>query len=240
MFIKDFKITITAKKVPVNINNEIIEYIQDISLPNTHLQCKIFFKENLIAQGIVIDFYKEFEIIKDFNNNLFTHILTFNYNGKNYQSFTKFGQKIYEMKYLNNPPIEDIKREQYLNEIIFHFNGYLAYLKKRHSNLKITFIPSKSNIPEDLSDKLAVINYLSTKEIIKKKDSIESKNITKLSAHQFNKYFINLTNINTNNTFLVIDDVIGTTASLCEVMYKLYNFNKRINYFFVPVKDVKR
>jgi hypothetical protein len=23
-------------------------------------------------------------------------------------------------------------------------------------------------------------------------------------------------------------------------MYKLYNFNKKVNFFFIPIKDVKR
>ena len=59
MIIDDFKIKIRAKKIPVNINNHIIEYIQDLTLQNNHLQCEIFFKEKLVAQGIILDFYKE-------------------------------------------------------------------------------------------------------------------------------------------------------------------------------------
>ncbi len=56
MNVNDFKIIIKAKKVPININNEIIEYIQDTTIPNNHLQCKVFFQDTLIAQGIVLDF----------------------------------------------------------------------------------------------------------------------------------------------------------------------------------------
>jgi hypothetical protein len=38
---------------------------------------------------------------------------------------------LYEMKYLNNPPIKKEIRESYINEIISHFNGYIKYLKEQ-------------------------------------------------------------------------------------------------------------
>lgn len=240
MVVDDFKIIIKGKKVPVNINNEIIEYIQDVSIQNNHLHCELFFQRTLIAQGIILDFYKEFEILKDFNQNLFTHILTFEYNGREYQSYTKFGKMLYEMKYLNNPPIKKEIRESYINEIISHFNGYIKYLKENYSNLNITFIPSSSKIPDDITTKLSIINSIPLKTIISKNSSISSKSMTNLSTQQFNKYSIDLSQSNSNNAFILIDDVIGTSASLCETMYKLYNFNKKVNFFFIPIKDVKR
>jgi hypothetical protein len=240
MVVDDFKIVIKGKKVPVNINNEIIAYVQDVSIQNNHLLCAIFFKETLIAHGILLDFYKEFEILKDFNQNLFTHILTFEYNGHEYQSYTKFGKMLYEMKYLNNPPIKKETREFYINEIIFHFNGYFKYLKEKFVNLNITYIPSGSKIPEDISSKLSEINSISLKTIISKNSSVSSKSMTTLSEQQFNKYSIDLSQSNPNDTFILIDDVMGTSSSLCETMYKLYNFNKKVNFFFIPIKDVKR
>lgn len=240
MVIDDFKIKIRAKKIPVNINNHIIEYIQDLTLQNNHLQCEIFFREVLIAQGIVLDFYKEFEILQDFNGNPFTHILTFEYNSHEYQSYTRFGKMIYEMKYLKNPSIEREKREFYIDEIVSHFNGYINHLKENYDNLNITFIPSSSLLPDEISDKLSIINTLSLKKIISKNSQVASKTLTTVSGQSLNKYTVDLSGLNTDDNFILIDDVMGTCASLCETMYALYDFNGRINFFFIPVKDVKR
>jgi len=240
MVVNDFKIIIKAKKVPVNINNEIIEYIQDSTIQNNHLHCKIFFQETLIAQGIILDFYKEFEIIQDFNKNISTNILTFEWNDTIYTKNTYFGQKIFEIKNFKKPPLADSKRVSYINEIVSHFNGYIEYLKENHSNLNITLIPSSSKIPEDISIKLSGINEIPLKTNISKNTVISSKSMTTLSTQQFNKYTVDLSQSNTNDNFILIDDVMGTSASLCETMYKLYNFNKKVNFFFIPVKDVKR
>lgn len=240
MIVDDFKIIIKAKKVPVNINNEIIEYIQDTTIQNNHLHCELFFQQTLIAQGIILDFYKEFEILQDFNQDLFTHILTFEYNGREYQKYTYFGKKLYEMKYLKSPPIQQVTRESYIDEIISHFNGYIKYLKENYNDLKITFIPSSSQIPDEIATKLSAINSIPLKTIISKNTQVSSKSMTHLSTQQFNKYSIVLSQSNVNDTFILIDDVMGTTASICETMYKLYNFNKKVNFFFIPVKDVKR
>jgi len=238
--IYDFKISIKAKKVPVNIDNKIINYIQDVTMQNNHLFCEIFFKETLIAQGIILDFYKEFEILEGFNKTLFTHILTFEYNGREHQSYTRFGKTIYEMKYLNNPAIEKKIRESYLDNIISHFNGYINDLKENYTNLNITYIPSQSKIPDEISSKLSQINKIPLKANISKSSLIQSKTITSLSTQQLDKYSIDLSQSNINDNFILIDDVMGTSASLCETMYKLYSFNKKVNFFFIPVKDVKR
>ena len=240
MIVDDFKIIIKAKKVPVNIDNEIIEYVRDTTLQNSHLHCEIFFQDILIAQGIILDFYKKFEILEGFNKVPFTHILTFEYNGREHQSYTKFGKTIYEMKYLNDPPIKNTIRESYINTIISHFNGYINSLKENYTNLNITYIPSQSKIPDDISSKLAEINTIPLKANISKNSSVSSKSITNLSTQDFNNYSVDLSQSNTNDIFILIDDVIGTSASLCETMYKLYAFNKKVNFFFVPVKDVKR
>jgi len=240
MVVNDFKIIIKAKKVPVNIDNEIIKYTQDNTLKNNHLHCEIFFQETLIAQGIILDFYKDFEILEGFNKVPFTHILTFEYNGREHQSYTKFGKTIYQIKYLNSPPIKNEIRELYIDEMISYFNGYINYLKENYTNLNITYIPSQSKIPNDLSSKLSKINTIPLKANISKNSSISSKSITNLSTQTFNKYSIDLSQSNTNDNFILIDDVMGTSASLCEIMYKIYSFNKKINFFFIPVKDVKR
>ena len=240
MVVDDFKIIIKAKKVPVNINNEIIEYVQDNTIQNNHLQCRVFFQNTLIAQGIILDFYKEFDILQDFNQNPFTHILTFKYNNREYQKYTYFGKKLYEMKYLKSPPIQTTTRESYVDEIISYFNGYIKNLKENYTDLKIAFIPSGSQIPDEIATKLSIINTIPLKKIISKNTQVSSKSITNLSTQQFNKYSINLSQSNVTDTFILIDDVMGTTTSICETMYKLYSFNKKMNFFFMPVKDVKR
>lgn len=238
--IYDFTITIKAKKVPVNINNQIIKYTQDRGMQNDHLICEIHFQKTLIAQGVILDFYKEFEILEGFNKVLFTHILTFEYNGREHQSYTKFGKTIYEMKYLNNPAIEKKLRESYIDNIITHFNGYINYLKENYTNLNITYIPSQSKIPDEISSKLSKISTIPLKANISKNSLVQSKTITSLSSQQLDKYSIDLSQSNNNDNFILIDDVMGTSASLCETMYKLYDFNKKVNFFFIPVKDVKR
>jgi len=144
------------------------------------------------------------------------------------------------MKYLKNPPIQQSTRESYANEIISHFNGYIKHLKRNYADLNMTFIPSSSKIPDDIADKLSTINSIPLKTIISKNTQVPSKNITDLSSQQFNKYTIDLNQSSVDNTFILIDDVMGTAASICETMHKLYDFNKNVNFFFVPVKDVKR
>jgi len=237
--IYNFKISIKAKKVPVNIDNKIINYTQDISMKNNHLFCEIFFKETLIAQGIILDFYKEFEIL-DFNQQTFTQIKTFEWNDTTYTKNTYYGQKIFQIKNFKNPPIDDNVKESYINEIVSVFNGYIEYLKKDIQNLNITYIPSSSKIPEDITDKLSKINKVPLKDIIKKNHLFQSKSMTDLSTQSLNKYTTNLSYLDALNQYIVIDDVVGTGASLCEILYNLYNFNKKVNFFFIPVKDVKR
>ncbi len=166
--------------------------------------------------------------------------MTFEYNNKEYQKYTILGNKLYKMKYFKNPSISKEEKEQFLDDIIFYFNGYIKYLKNNYKNLTITFIPSASNIPNELADKLSKINKIPLKNIISKKTSQSSKNITNISLQKLNKYDINFSKLNPNDIFILIDDIMGTTASICEIMLKLYNFNKKINFFFIPVKDVKR
>jgi len=240
MVINDFKIIIKAKKVPVNIDNEIINYVEDTTLKNNHLHCEIFFQKTLIAQGIILDFYKEFEILEGFNRVPFTHILTFEYNGREHQSYTKFGNTIYEMKFLNNPPIKKEKRKSYIDDIISYFNGYIKHLKENYTSLNITYIPSQSKVPDDIASKLSVINKVPLNANISKSSLVQSKTLTTLGIQTFDNYSIDLSQSNINDNFILIDDVMGTSATLCETMYKLYNFNKKVNFFFIPVKDVKR
>lgn len=236
--IYDFKLNIKAKKVPVNIDNEIISYIQDSTLKSPHLICELFFQDTLIAQGIVLDFYKEFEILQ-FNENFFTQIKTFEWNGTTYTKNSYFGQKIFEIKNFKKPPLPTETKDSYINEIVSILTGYVKYLKERHSNIQLTYIPSHSKIPEEITSKLSVVNSVDMQNIVSKNSVPQSKSIKTLSLQTLNKYKIDLEQ-NNNNPYILIDDVIGTGSSLCEVMQTLHQHNHKINYFLIPVKDVKR
>jgi hypothetical protein len=61
---KNLKLFVKAKKTPI-INNPIIEYIEDKNRNTNRLYCEIYWKNILIAKGVVLDFYKEFENIED-------------------------------------------------------------------------------------------------------------------------------------------------------------------------------
>jgi predicted amidophosphoribosyltransferase len=103
----------------------------------------------------------------------------------------------------------------------------------------LTFIPSSLKIPDEIAYKISQKIKIPLKNIISKKNNQESKNLS-LKEQSFDKYEINFDKINKNDIFLVIDDVVGTGATFCEIMYKLYYFNKKVNYFLAVVKDVKR
>jgi hypothetical protein len=230
-----FKIIIKSKKVPI-INNPIIKYIEDDR--KKRLFCEIYYDNNLIAKGVILDFYKEFENIE--LGEKYTHILTFEWNGKIYAKNTHFGQMVFKIKNYKNPLLDIKTKEKYINEIVAIFDGYVKSLLKRDKSLILGFIPSSSKLPDEITGKLADINKLPFNNFIFKNRDIQSKNITTIANQCFDKYQINVNDFKKDSTFLIIDDVIGTGASFCEIMYKLYNFNKKINYFLAIVKDVKR
>ena len=234
---KKFKFIIKSNKIPI-VNNPIIEYIEDEK--RNKLLCEIYYDGNLISKGVILDFYKKFENMEDFFGNIFTHILTFEYNDKTYTKNTYFGQIVFKIKNYKNPPLNIKTREKYINEIVAIFDGYVNSLLKNNINLSLGFVPSSSKLPDEIVNKLAKINNISLNNFIFKNRNIQSKNLTTLDLQSFNKYGIDLNNFDKNSTFLVIDDVVGTGATFCELMYKLYNFNKKINYFLAIVKDVKR
>lgn len=240
MKITDFKIVIKAKKVPVNVNNEIIDYVQDSSRPNDHLYCEVFFQNNLISQGIILDYYNKFEILEDFEQKRSTHVLRFEWKGAEYPQHTSFGDIVSKLKYFKKPPLEEIKRDSYLNEIVSYLNGYILPLKRNHNNLTLTFIPSSSKISDEIAYRLSEINTIPLQPIIAKKSAISSKSMTTLEEQSFNKYHLNLNHLKSDDRFILLDDVMGTGASICETMAKLYGFTQKINYFFIVVKDVKR
>ena len=229
-----FRLIIKAKKVPV-IDNPIIEYIEDKNI--NHLHCEIYYGNNLIAKGVILDFYKEFENIVDFLGIKTTRISQFEWKGKLYTRNTYWGQKIFEIKHFINPPVDEEKRDKYIGEITDIFKYYIKSLIEEGINLSISYIPSSSKIPEEIAHNLSVISNIKLSPIIQKNSNRQSKSLTTIDFQNFDKYTIDLKDIDKTYTFLIIDDVVGTGATFCEVMYK---FNEKINYFLAVVKDVKR
>ena len=144
------------------------------------------------------------------------------------------------MKNFNDPPIDNFKRESYLNEIVTVFEPYVKSLIERNVALTLGYVPSSSIIPDEIAYRLAQIYRLPLESFIQKSSNIPSKQLTTIDKQTLNKYTLDFSKLNKESTFLIIDDVVGTGTTICEIMYKLYNFNLKINYFLSVVKDVKR
>jgi hypothetical protein len=171
-----FKIFIKADTIPI-IDNPIIKYIEDDK--RNRLFSEIYYNDNLIAKGIILDFYKEFENIELGEKH--THVLTFEWNGKIYTKNTYFGQMVFKIKNYKNPPLNIKTKEKYINEIVAIFDGYVKSLLKKDKNLILGFIPSSSKLPDEITNKLANINKLPFNNFIFKKSDIQSKNITTIA-----------------------------------------------------------
>lgn len=232
-----FRFVIETKKVPF-VSNPLIEYTENSD--RNRLYCEIYYDNVLISKGIILDFYKEFENMEDFFGNVSTHILTFEWNGKVYTKNTYFGQIVFEIKNYKSPSLDIKTKEKYINEIVAVFDGYVKSLLRNNVNLVLGFVPSSTKLPDEIANKLAKINNILLNNFIFKSSNILSKNLIAFDEQSFDKYSIDFKNIENSSQFLIIDDVVGTGATYCELMYKLYNFNKKMNYFLAIVKDVKR
>ncbi len=226
-FTKNFKFIIESKKIPILQEPSIMKYVMNEE--RTILFCKIFYKENIIAKGIILDFYKEFDIRRNQYGKSYTQIIT----------NTQLGNMVYKIKYYKNPPLPITEKNRYLNTIVDIFEEDI--LKGINpSNKVMSFIPSKSKIPDEIAQKLAQKTGIPIQDFIKKKSNIESKNQSDIFDKDLNLYSIDFDKIDKSDKCIIIDDVVGTGASLCEVMYKLHKFNNQINIFLAIVKDVKR
>jgi len=228
---KKFKFKIYANKIPI-VNNPILEYVENKKL--TRLLGEIYYEDKLIAKGVILDFYKKF---KNVNNK--TKIEGFYYYGKFRDEKTGFGQRIFKLKYYNNPSLNKKEKEKYLKKISYIFKQFInSFLWEQDINV-ITFVPSSKKIPDEVSKNISSNMNINLKDVIEKNRGNQSKNLS-LNEQNFNKYKIKYGYLNERDTILVIDDVVGTGATFCEIMYKLNRFNNKINYFLAVVKDVKR
>ncbi len=242
---KKFKIEIHTNRItPIVKDNPTLYYIHDRD--TDELFVKLFYDNVEIAQGIILDFYKEFINI-EINGKQETQIKTFPFHDRTKQKYTNFGNKIYQIKYLQNPPMPEQKRMNYINEFTNAINHYIPSLKEINEILKITFIPSSTKTSDDIATSLSRLSSLDLANIISKnpKSVGNSKNITDFHTsiqHAQNKYILDMAYLEANKDtkYIVIDDVMGNGSSILTIMKKLYDTTNMLNYFFIVVKDIKR
>jgi len=237
-----FKIEIyTNRTTPIVQDNFALSYVYDKDIDE--LFAKIYFNGIEIGQGIILDFYKEFTNIET-NGEMQTQIKTFPFHDRTKQRYTNFGNKIYQLKYLKNPPVPKQQRVSYISEFANAINHYLPSLKEINENLTISYIPSSTNTPDDIALALSEFSSLELANIITKNTQsiVDSKNITDFNVsmqYAQSKYILDK-EANIDSNFIILDDVMGNGSSILTVMKKLHDLNHKINYFFIVVKDVKR
>lgn len=238
---KKFKIKINYKyDVPIKPKNPYIEYEKIEDKKSKKLYTEIFFDGKKIGIGIILGFYKYFDIRESDWGNLYTFPL----------EHTKLGNRIYKIKFYKNPKLASTKKEKYINSFAAQFEKPLDTLKRKleESGQKIcmTYIPSSTKTPNILASKLSEEFAIQLEQIISKDDNLEdSKSIEDYfvsmehaqKKYKFDEKFLNA---NRNLRYLVIDDVFGLGSSMLTTMKTLYDITNKINFFFVVVKDVKR
>lgn len=223
-----------------------LSYIQDRDRKSDRLFVRIFYDGIKIGKDIILDFYKQFENIEDFGEPQ-TRVISFEYNGSTKYKNTYFGEIIYKIKNFKNPPIDEVEKGIYLEEITSVFNTYLASIKNESNSLKLTYIPSSSKVPEYISNNLSELGEIEILKVIDKNPNhtLDSKNILTFQdslEHAQNKYIFDEQKIRKNDKsqFIIIDDVFGNGSTIFTVLKKLYDITQMTNYFFIVVKDVKR
>lgn len=114
----------------------------------------------------------------------------------------------------------------------------------REPNLKISYIPSSSLIPEMISESYAKKYNLQIENLVTKQDGFKvSKNLETWDEslqNAFLKYEIDENKILADSLYFIIDDVFGFGGSIVAVLKKIYDINHKANFFFCVVKDVRR
>lgn len=237
---------ITKQNVPININNPVLNYIQDKERKSDRLLVKIYYDSMEIGIGIILDFYKQFEIIEDFGEP-HTRVISFEHKGNIKYKNTYFGNMVYKIKNFKNPPIDEHEREKYIQEITAIFETYLASLEDKTDDLKLTYIPSNTKIPDEITNNLSKISKKEILKIVDKNpnDTVNSKSLTTFEEsleHAKTKYIFDEQKIQENDKsqYLIIDDVFGNGSTIFTILKKLYDTTHMLNYFLIVVKDVKR
>jgi len=238
---KKFKIVITTKQhVPVHPKNPYLEYVQEKSRKGKRLGVKVFYDDIEIAHGVILDFYKQFEIIEDFGASY-----------TNTSRSTILGDRIYKLKYFKNPPISEQRKKLFISGFVESFTPYIEQLKNRTEeegcNCFLTYIPSSTQTPDLIANDLSDVIGVKLVDIISKNttDNQDSKNIEEYfeSMEHAQKKYIFDTEFISNHAdaqYIIIDDVMGLGSSMLTSLKAIYDITGKMNYFLIVVKDVKR
>lgn len=238
---KKFKIVITTKQhVPVHPKNPYLTYQQDETRKGKRLSVKVLYDGIEIGRGVILDFYKQFEIIEDFGA---LHVHT--------SRSTILGDRIYKLKYFKNPPISLQKKEMFISGFVESFAPYIEQLKKKTvddgCNCYITYIPSSTKTPDLIAESLCSNTSVELANIISKNpdDSQDSKNIDEYflsMEHAQKKYVFDTEFIgaHVDAQYIIVDDVMGLGSSILTSLKAIYDITGKMNYFLIVVKDVKR
>ncbi len=97
---------------------------------------------------MILDFYKQFEIIEDFGA---SHV--------NVGWSTTHGDRIYKLKYFKNPPLSKERRKLFISSFTDSFSPYIEQLKKKTKedacDCYLTYIPSSTKTPDRIAKKLS-------------------------------------------------------------------------------------
>ncbi len=238
---KKFTINIDYKyDVPIKPKNPYLSYTKKEDRKGKTLYVEVFYDGKKIGRGIILDFYKKFEIRTSDWGNLYTFPL----------DKTKIGTKIFKMKFYTSPKISDTLRNTYINSFAERFEKNLESLireaERKEKQLIVTYIPSSTKTPNLLASKLSNDYDLSLKKLIKKDSKLEdSKSIEdyfesmEFSQRKY-KYNTSFIEENSDAMYLIIDDVMGLGCSILTTLKNFYDITNRSNYFFIVAKDVKR
>lgn len=226
---------ITKQTVPQNIPNPYLEYLQNVERKNNRLFVQVFYNDLVVGKGIILDFYKKFEVIEDFG---VTQTKALNWH-------THVGSMVYKLKYYRDPPLPEDQRRKYIETFTDIWSKYIEKIKEVDKNLGLTFIPSSRRIPDELANELGRQTGLETNPLIVVNPDMQSelKNIQDInSALELarEKYFLDRSVLNLERSYVIIDDIMGYGSSLAVVLKKLHEITGKKNYFLVLAKDVKR
>lgn len=235
---KKFKIVITTKQhVPVHPKNPYLVYKQDSQRQNDRLLVSIFFDDVEIGYGLILDFYKQFEIVEGFGIP-YTHPLNVR---------TTLGQNIFKIKYYKNPPISDSLKQLFIEKFAGFMQPYVESVKSNTAKPYLAYIPSLTQTPDLIAKELTDVTGVEIANIISKDsaDTQDSKNIEEYfesMEHAQKKYIFDTEFISdhVDAQYIIIDDVMGLGSSILTSLKAIYDITGKMNYFLIVVKDVKR
>jgi uncharacterized protein YktA (UPF0223 family) len=195
-----------------------------------------------MGYGVIVDFYSDFK--------------------NDYGVFdlhkTSVGEDIYKYKYYTKPPLSQPQKDFIIDSLyqkakvasndFFNFINSESKFEQKvrfdDYSTYVEFIPSKSELPNNLAKRFVADNKVNTLNLISKvENNMDSKNChTFLDSYlnAYTKYSLNDVDFNTNKTFVVIDDVFGFGGSMVRILELLYKATNHPNYFIILAKDVKR